>query len=118
MKRVFLVILSVWICATTARADILSDSPHVFGGSRLYVGNLSYHHDSFFDIFLDIQMEMGGPPLDPPPPPPPRTTPKMDGVVILYASLPGSSGGPNPYPFSMSFFDVFVELSPSGATAF
>jgi hypothetical protein len=117
MKYILFVALSVFACSTTARgADIISDSPHVFGGSRLYVGNLSYH-DSSSDIFIDLSMTMGGPPLDPAPPAPGRTA-NMDGVVILSASLPGGSalGSPTSIPFSMSFFDIFVELN--GAAAY
>jgi hypothetical protein len=119
MKHTLFIALSAWAYAATAQAIVISDSPHAFGGSRLYVGNLSYDSPSLFDIFFDLSMEMGGPPLLPPAPGPPASHPKLDGVVILSSSLPAQPpGAPNPYPFSISFFDVFVELSPSGGTAF
>lgn len=119
-NRVLLVALAVWACTPTARADVISDGSHALGGSRLYVGNLSFHQDSFFDVFFDVSLQMGGPPLAPPAPGPPPSRPQMDGVVVLTESLPGGAGpGPSiSYPATMSFFDVFTEISLDGSTSF
>jgi hypothetical protein len=118
MKKMLFVALAVWACTPTARADVISDGSHALGGSRLYVGNLSFHQDSFFDVFFDVSLEMGGLPLAPPDPGPPPSRPSMDGVVILSESLPGGAGPPASYLASMSFFDIFTELSLDGSTAF
>ena len=110
MKQIIFIALSACAVAATTQADIISSSPHALGGNRLYVGNLS-----FFDVFVELEMYMGGPPLTPPSPGSSNTS-TMDGVVILNTSVPSHPPASSTHNMIGSFFDVFTELSLDGHT--
>lgn len=101
--------LAICVLAVTGtiNASVVTSDPYLFGGGRSFrqIGPPTHFvvGDSFFDIWVDINM--GGPPIPPPPVGTTAVTPlptqAINGVSMLVNGLP-PSGPVNVLPGSMS----------------
>lgn len=124
MRLVF-VLTALAACAGTVsmvHADIVSPDPYALGGGRVYElqgPGMHYTRPSFFDIFVEeLDWRMIGPSHALPPPgviSPGASDADVSAVIVLNGLPPGEPwlGG-----MHMSFFDIFVEISPTGGLTF
>ena len=111
----FALAVGVLAAAGTASAAIVSSSPHATGGGRAYLmdGAPARFHDSFFDIFVEIDIDtMSGPAHTP--------GTGFHGCpddLCIRAWENGAAPPPRAlYLLDLTFEDAFVSTSPDGTT--
>ncbi len=116
MRNVHLSALVVLAFAGAAQAGIITTTPNVMGGNRLYVGNLSWNTTGGTTSSTGGVQFNGPPRFAPPPGSVQAATVEVEAVMEFSINgLPPGEPILSP-PSTASFLDVFVDIDPvSGA---